>query len=79
MYFVYILKSIKTKRTYIGCSKNKERRLQEHNDGKVRSTKAYRPWEVIYFESIENREAAFKREKEIKSYKNNEKFKSLIG
>ncbi len=78
MHYVYILISKFKNRTYIGCTKNLSRRLSEHNNGKVRSTKAFMPWEIAYFEEIENREEAFRREKEIKSYKGNIKFRNLL-
>lgn len=50
-----------------------------HNKGKVRWTKAYCPWEIVYTEEYEKKEEAYKREKEIKSYKGGEGFKRLIN
>ncbi len=47
---VYILKSLNFNRYYVGYSADAEKRLSEHNKGKVRSTKAYKPWKIIYFE-----------------------------
>ena len=79
MYYVYILRSIKTARYYIGATKNLARRLAEHNNGKCRSTKAYRPWEIVYKEEFNSRFDAFNREKEIKKYKSGIKFKTLIN
>jgi len=46
---------------------NIERRLKEHNGGKMKSTKAFIPWEIIYFEKFQNRIEARKREKYFKS------------
>ena len=77
MYFVYILESNNSNRHYIGCSDNVERRLSEHNKGKVSSTKAFVPWKVVYTEVFVNKSQAFSREKEIKSYKSGFKFKEL--
>lgn len=51
MYFVYILKSTKDKNLYIGRTNNFERRFNEHNLGKVPSTKSRRPF--ILLEKIE--------------------------
>ena len=79
MYFVSFLKSIKFERHYIGSTSNLDRRLANHNTGKVRSTKAYKHWKIIYRESFENKSEAFNREKQIKSYKGRIAFKKLIS
>ena len=55
MFYVYIIYSKKHKRLYIGQSTNVKRRFIEHNKGKVRSTKAYTPYEIIYEEKHETR------------------------
>ena len=73
-----MLKSTEFNRYYIGCSKNLESRLKLHNNGKVRSTKAYSPWVVVYTEDYKSKVAAYRREKEIKSYKSGEAFKRLL-
>jgi putative endonuclease len=78
MYIVYILKSLKIDRYYTGCSKDLAKRLILHNEGKVRSTRAYCPWKVIYSEAYIIKDDAFKREKEIKSFKSGEAFKKLL-
>ena len=78
MYFVYILKSLKVLRYYIGSSENVARRLSDHNSGKVKSTKAYQPWEVVYLEKFNIKSDALKREKQIKSYKSGNAFKKLL-
>lgn len=48
MQFVYVLKSRKNNKLYIGCTDNLERRLQEHNNGLVNATKPYITWQVVY-------------------------------
>lgn len=78
MHRVYILKSLNYNRYYIGHSANTEKRLLEHNAGKVRSTKSYRPWKIIYFEIKSNKKEAYAREMQIKSFKHGEAFKKLI-
>jgi putative endonuclease len=67
MYYVYVLKSESKNRFYIGISANLERRLKEHNDGKTKSTKHYRPWILVFSEIYENRILARVREKYLKS------------
>ena len=78
MYAVYILKSLKCRRYYVGCTKDLVQRLNLHNSKKVTSTKVYSPWEVIYTEYFELKSEAFIREKQIKSYKCGVAFKKLI-
>ncbi len=46
---------------------NVERRIIEHNNCKVQSTKAYVPWEVVYVEEYPTRQEARKREKYLKT------------
>jgi putative endonuclease len=66
-FFAYILKSEIVKRHYYGHSKNIEIRLKEHNSGKVRSTKFYRPWKLIYSEEFDTKSEAYIREMFFKS------------
>ena len=67
MYFVYILYSKKFERNYVGLTSDLEQRLKSHNSGKVKSTKSYRPWEIVYSESYETIIDARKREKYLKT------------
>ncbi|MBI5153076.1 MAG: GIY-YIG nuclease family protein [Parcubacteria group bacterium] len=62
MYTVYILLSLKDKRTYTGHTKNFSNRLLAHNKGRVTATKHRLPFEVLYTEKHENLYAAKKRE-----------------
>lgn len=66
MFFVYILESQDAGRWYIGMTENIEERLKEHNAGRVRSTKGYRPYAVIYTETYSDKTSARKREIQIK-------------
>lgn len=68
MYYVYILKSLKDKKLYIGFSGDVAKRLKEHNNGKVFATKYRRPLEILYYESYKSREAAREREKKLKQF-----------
>jgi putative endonuclease len=66
-YHVYFLHSKKDNGYYIGCtSLPVERRLYKHNAGHVRSTKARRPFKIIYYEEYPNKLSAFKRERYLK-------------
>ena len=52
---------------YIGLTNNLDKRILEHNNGKVTATKNRRPFVLIYFENFENKFEAAKREKFLKS------------
>lgn len=77
-YYIYAIKSKKDGRIYVGLTTNVESRVQQHNAGKTQSTKAYRPWELIYTEEAEDRLSARKREKYLKSGIGKEFLKSLL-
>jgi len=62
MYYTYILFSEKAKKHYYGSTEHLEKRIKEHNDGKVKYTKPLSPWNLIYFEEYSTRSDAFKRE-----------------
>jgi putative endonuclease len=67
MYFINVLKSLNFDYQYVGFTKDLEKRLRDHNLGKTKSNKAYKPFEIIYFEEVETRIIARKREKYLKS------------
>jgi putative endonuclease len=69
-YYTYIIKSKIRDRFYIGSCSDLEKRLEHHNLGHSRSTKAFIPWEIVYFEKYELKTDALKREKELKNMKN---------
>jgi len=48
-YYVYVLRSSKFERNYVGFTKNLSKRLRQHNAGKNKSTKPYLPWVVLFF------------------------------
>ncbi|HMT11797.1 MAG TPA: GIY-YIG nuclease family protein [Ignavibacteria bacterium] len=66
---MYCLYSESRDRLYVGQTDNLERRIRQHNSGKVASTKPYRPYRLIYFEEVKNRRNAMMREKELKTTK----------
>ena len=72
MFYVYILRSIKDHKRYIGMTGDLDRRLQEHNTGLVVSTKNRRPLEFIYSEQFETKKEAADRERFFKTGKGRE-------
>ena len=67
MYYVYILKSLKDYKLYIGHTNNLSKRIKEHNLGLVSSTKKRKPFQLLYYEGCNIREDAVKREKSLKT------------
>ena len=67
-FYTYILKSLKDNKYYYGHTQNINERLQNHNSGKVKSTKNRKPFVVIYKEEFNSKSEAYKREIFFKSY-----------
>jgi len=67
MFYVYILRSEKDKKLYVGCTTNIEKRIKGHNAGEVESTRPRRPLILIHQEKMDNKTEAFKRERFLKS------------
>ena len=67
VFVIYVIESQIDNRLYVGFTENLERRIKEHNDGKTKSTKGFRPWILVYSEVLYSREEARKREKYLKS------------
>ncbi|MBX2989872.1 MAG: GIY-YIG nuclease family protein [Bacteroidetes bacterium] len=78
-YHVYILFSRLHERTYVGQTEDLENRVRHHNAGRVRSTKAYRPWEVLHSESYSTRAEAMQREQWYKSPQGRRALKELLS
>lgn len=77
MFFIYILLSKKDKNFYVGFTQDVEKRLLEHNSGKVRSTKNRTPFIIVHVEEYKTKEEAIKREKYLKG-KGGIKFKKNL-
>lgn len=65
--YVYVIRSEKDGRFYVGLTSSVKKPVSQHNAGRTRSTKAYRPWKLFFFEECLNRIEARKREKYLKS------------
>lgn len=68
MHYVYLLRSRKNLKFYLGCTGDLRKRLKEHNDEKVESTRNLTPWELKYYEAYQSKEDAFDREKRLKHH-----------
>ncbi len=79
MFTVYVLKSLVNGRMYTGYTEDVEGRLDYHNSGKVRSTKAYKPYALVYTEEFADKTEARKREIFLKTGKGREYLKTKIS
>ena len=66
-YYIYVLKSLKDNQFYTGYTSDLKNRLDEHNTGKVISTKNRLPLKLVYFEGCLNQQDATHREKYLKT------------
>ncbi|MBI4121497.1 MAG: GIY-YIG nuclease family protein [Candidatus Ryanbacteria bacterium] len=79
MHYVYILKSEKNAKLYRGSADDLKQRLVDHNSGKVKSTRVYRPWRLIYYEAFISKQDARREEIFLKSGKGRERIKWLFA
>ena len=66
-YYVYVLQSEKDHKFYIGLTSDIRKRLDEHNSGKVSTTRSRRPLKLIYWEGCLNQQDAASRERYLKT------------
>jgi putative endonuclease len=78
MYYVYILRSLRDKKFYIGYTSDLRRRFKEHNDGNTISTKFRRPFELIFYEAYISIIDAKCREKYFKTAKGKSTLKMML-
>jgi putative endonuclease len=67
MYYVYVLKSQIRNKRYIGYSTDLKKRLVYHSSRKVKSTKAYKPWKIVFYEAFDNEQDTRAEEKLLKT------------
>lgn len=79
MYYVYAILSLVNKDLYIGYSEDLRQRLQEHNTGRVQSTKSKKPWKLLYYEAYNEKSLALKQEKRLKMHAAKVELKSRLG
>ena len=70
MFYIYVLQSLEDDTYYVGYTKDVGKRLNTHNQGKVKYTKGHLPYKLIYTEEYKTIKDAKDREIEIKSTKN---------
>lgn len=79
MFNVYILISLKSKKSYVGYTeKEVYLRLKEHNEGHNKWTMVNRPFKIIYYESYFCKKDALHRELFLKSGVGNRVVKAIV-
>lgn len=68
-FYVYVLHNPVKNFIYIGYSENLKQKIQEHNSGKVQSTKFYKPLCLVFYEAYLTKADAKRREKYLKTNK----------
>ena len=76
---LYILKSLKNGRLYVGVTSCLEERLEKHNTGKVVPTKKDCPYKLIYSEVFDDLVSARRRENFFKTGDGRRVVKRLIS
>ena len=80
MCYTYILYSETLDKFYIGHTcENLDERLRKHLSNHKGFTSKIKDWKIVYFEILENKSLAYKRELEIKYWKSKTKIKNLIN
>jgi len=77
-YYVYILRN-ESGRLYIGYSEDVERRVADHNAGKVFATKPYIPYKLIFYEAYTSMVDAKRREMYLKTTKGRTTIKTMLS
>lgn len=76
-YNVYVLRSEKDNKRYIGFTSDLKNRISRHNDGFVKSTRNRRPLKLVYTEEFGTKSEARQREKFFKTGKGREFLKEI--
>ena len=66
-FYVYVLQSEVDKLFYTGYTNDLNKRVDEHNHGRVESTKKRYPFKLVYWEGSLNQQDATRREKYLKT------------
>ena len=77
-HWLYILRSVKDGKLYVGVTKNVENRLRQHNEGITPSTRYREPFELIYKECYNSKREALKRERYLKSLEGSKEKKLIL-
>jgi putative endonuclease len=76
--YVYILRSEKSGRLYLGSAGDPDRRLAQHNANAVAATRGKGPWERVSLVSFGDRTSARQAERHLKRQKNRHVLEAVI-
>jgi len=62
MFYIYVLLSLRDKKTYVGYTSNLLKRFKQHNAGQVMATKHRTPLKILFSEQFITSQEAKKRE-----------------
>ena len=80
MYCVYVLRSLKSSKKYVGVtSKKVDKKVEEHNHGATSWTRSNKPFQMIYSEYFDDKSHALKREKFFKTGNGRRALDNLIS
>ena len=80
VFHVYIVRSERNGKLYVGHTDDLQRRLAEHNSGRGgRFTRQQGPWRLVHAEPHSDRSAAARRERYLKSIDGSREKKRLAG
>src|SRR3989338_3970338 len=65
--YVYVLQSIQKTYIYVGLTHNVQERYKRHQNGREKTTRSYKPFNIILIEEYATRQEARIREKYLKS------------
>jgi len=78
MYYLYVLLNDAKTKTYTGVTADVEKRLREHNAGRVESSLPYRPYRIIHVELFKTLKEARQKEKFYKSTTGRRRLKEMF-
>ena len=79
IFTVYVLYSPAFNKIYVGYTSDLTQRLKSHNELAVKGwTIKFRPWKIVHTETFDSKQAAIKREKQLKTAKGREWIWQLI-
>ena len=79
MYYFYILYSKSIDKYYIGHTGDLSERLRKHNANHKGFTGQADDWEIVYTETFQSKESAYKRERQVKKWKSRKAIERLIA
>ena len=79
MFYVYVLYSQGQNILYKGFTHNLKKRVKQHQDGLVKSTKHIKDWKLVYYQAFVNETDARREEIFLKSGKGKERLSYVLN